>query len=72
MGDIITRRIQVDNRCLIHGKVLVCPDDEEWNKAVGEHRDAQGIKSVLPVFSKEGKPKPSTASVAKPPSGSKA
>ena len=67
MGDIITRRIQVDNGCLIQGKVLVCSDEDEWNKAVGEHRDAQGIKSVLPVFSQAGK-SPS-ASVAKSPSG---
>ena len=51
MGDIITRRIQADNGCLVHGKVLVCPDEEEWNNTVSEYRDAQGIRSVLPVFS---------------------
>jgi len=50
MGDIITRRIQVDNGCLIHGRVLVCPDEESWQSTVSEYRDAQGIKSVLPVF----------------------
>ena len=52
IGDIITRRIQADDGCLIHGKVMVCPDDETWTKAVSEHRDAQGIKSALPVFSR--------------------
>ena len=52
IGDIITRRIQADEGCLIHGKVMVCPDDETWAKAVSEHRDAQGIRSALPVFSK--------------------
>jgi len=52
LGDIITRRIQADNGCLVHGKVLVCPDQEEWNNTVSEYHDAQGIKSVLPIFSK--------------------
>jgi len=52
LGDIITRRIQADDGCLVHGRVLVCPDEEEWGRAVGEYRDAQGIKSALPVFSK--------------------
>jgi len=51
LGDIITRRIQADNGCIVHGKVLVCPDAEEWDNTVSEYRDAQGIKSVLPVFS---------------------
>jgi cytoskeletal protein CcmA (bactofilin family) len=52
LGDIITRRIQADEGCLIHGKVSVCPDDAAWNRALSEYRDAQGIRSVLPVFSK--------------------
>ena len=52
MGDIITRRIQADDGCLIHGKVLVCPDEETWSHAVSEYHDRQGIKSVLPVFSR--------------------
>ncbi|MDR2435552.1 MAG: polymer-forming cytoskeletal protein [Treponema sp.] len=52
LGDIITRRIQADEGCLIHGKVLVCPDEEIWKRALSEHRDAQGIRSALPVFSK--------------------
>jgi cytoskeletal protein CcmA (bactofilin family) len=52
LGDIITRRIQADDGCLIHGKVMVCPDGESWTRALSEYRDAQGIKSTLPVFSK--------------------
>jgi cytoskeletal protein CcmA (bactofilin family) len=52
LGDIITRRIQADEGCLIHGKVSVCSDEAGWNKALSEHRDAQGIRSTLPVFSK--------------------
>ena len=52
LGDIITRRIQADEGCLINGRVKVCPDEDGWTQAVSEYRDAQGIKSVLPVFSK--------------------
>jgi cytoskeletal protein CcmA (bactofilin family) len=52
MGDIITRRIQADEGCLIHGKVSVCPDEESWKKALAEHRDVQGIRSALANFAK--------------------
>ena len=38
-GDIITRRIQADDGCLIHGRVRVCQTAEAWDKAVSEHRD---------------------------------
>ena len=54
LGDIITRRIRADDGCLIHGRVLVCPDEASWNYAVSEYRDAQGVKSALPVFSRGG------------------
>jgi cytoskeletal protein CcmA (bactofilin family) len=39
MGDVITRRIQADDGCLVHGRILVCHTDEEWNKALAEYRD---------------------------------
>ena len=52
IGDIITRRIQADDGCFVNGKVTVCPNDDSWTKTVSEFRDAQGIKSVLPVFQK--------------------
>ena len=51
LGDIITRRIQADEGCLIHGRVLVRPDEASWKQALSEYRDAQGIRSALPVFS---------------------
>jgi cytoskeletal protein CcmA (bactofilin family) len=47
LGDIITRRIQADEGCLIHGRVTVCQSDEAWDRAVAEHRDAQGVRSAL-------------------------
>ncbi|MDR0495813.1 MAG: polymer-forming cytoskeletal protein [Treponema sp.] len=52
LGDIITRRIQADDGCLIHGRIQVCPDEISWSHAVSEYHDDQGIKSVLPVFAK--------------------
>jgi len=51
-GDIITRRIQADDGCFINGMVIVCPNDDSWTKTMSEYRDAQGIKSALPVFNK--------------------
>jgi len=54
IGDIITRRIQADDGCFINGRVAVCPNDENWKKTVTEYRDAQGVKSSLPVFKTYG------------------
>jgi len=52
IGDIITRRIQADDGCFINGKVAVCSTEELWVKTTTEHRDAQGIRSSLPVFNR--------------------
>ncbi|MDR3337879.1 MAG: polymer-forming cytoskeletal protein [Treponema sp.] len=51
IGDIITRRIQADEGCIIHGKVTICLSDEKWNSAVSEFWDIQEVKSVLAGFS---------------------
>jgi cytoskeletal protein CcmA (bactofilin family) len=53
LGDIITRRIQADDGCMIHGKISVCQDDESWKRALTGLFDAQGVKSALPVFGKK-------------------
>jgi cytoskeletal protein CcmA (bactofilin family) len=50
IGDVITRRIQADEGCLIHGRVQVCLTEESWNQALSEYRDAQGVRSVLSSF----------------------
>jgi cytoskeletal protein CcmA (bactofilin family) len=50
VGDIITRRIQADEGCLVHGRVTVCSSDEAWERAVAEYRDLQGIRSALSLF----------------------
>ena len=54
VGNIITRRIQADEGCIIHGKVSVCPDVESWNRAISTHKDALGVKSTLPAFKTNG------------------
>jgi cytoskeletal protein CcmA (bactofilin family) len=52
IGDIITRRIQADDGCFINGRVTVCQNEESWVKTMSEFRDAQGVKTTLPVFHK--------------------
>jgi cytoskeletal protein CcmA (bactofilin family) len=47
MGDIITRRIQAEEGCLIHGRVIVCQSEEVWNKAISEYRDVTGLRESL-------------------------
>jgi cytoskeletal protein CcmA (bactofilin family) len=56
LGDIITRRIQADEGCLIHGRVRVCVTTEAWDQAVSEYRDAQGVKSALSQLARPSPP----------------
>jgi len=49
MGDIITRRIQADEGCLIHGRVRVCKTDEAWNRALSEYRDMSRLRESLGI-----------------------
>jgi cytoskeletal protein CcmA (bactofilin family) len=51
LGDIITRRIQADDGCLIHGKVYVCTSDKQWDKTIAEYQDTQGLRSALNIKS---------------------
>jgi cytoskeletal protein CcmA (bactofilin family) len=39
LGDIITRRIEAHDGCLIHGKIRVCLSEESWEQAKSEYRD---------------------------------
>jgi cytoskeletal protein CcmA (bactofilin family) len=47
LGDVITRRIQADEGCLIHGQVRVCATAEDWEAVLAEYQDAQRVKSAL-------------------------
>ena len=51
MGDVITRRIQADEGCLIHGRIRVCRTEEAWNRAISEFRDVAGMKDALGLHS---------------------
>jgi cytoskeletal protein CcmA (bactofilin family) len=57
LGDIITRRIQADEGCLIHGHVRVCDTPEAWEAAVSEYHDAQRVKSALSQFARPVAPR---------------
>ncbi|MDR2177529.1 MAG: polymer-forming cytoskeletal protein [Treponema sp.] len=52
LGDIITRRIQADEGCLVHGRIQVCTAPGSWEAAVSEYADAQGVKSALSQFNR--------------------
>jgi cytoskeletal protein CcmA (bactofilin family) len=47
LGDVITRRIQADEGCLIHGRIRVCQTEEGWNRAISEYRDMVGLRESL-------------------------
>ena len=39
IGDIITRRIEAGEGCIIHGKVRICQNEESWERAKAEFRN---------------------------------
>jgi cytoskeletal protein CcmA (bactofilin family) len=47
LGDILTRRIQADEGCMVHGKITVCKDEERWKQTFAEYEDARMVKQVL-------------------------
>jgi cytoskeletal protein CcmA (bactofilin family) len=47
LGDILTRRIQADDGCMVHGRIIVCRDEDRWRQAFAEYQDAQLVKQVL-------------------------
>jgi cytoskeletal protein CcmA (bactofilin family) len=44
IGDCITRRIEACDGCIIHGRIIVCPDEETFNAHVSEAKDAALIR----------------------------
>lgn len=47
IGDVITKRVQADDGCIIHGKIVVCSGEEKWNKAIDEYNDELGVREAL-------------------------
>jgi len=66
MGDIITRRIQADDGCLIHGRVRVCKTDDAWNRALSEYRDVTRLRESLGIAGGEGRGSPVNAANTDP------
>jgi cytoskeletal protein CcmA (bactofilin family) len=49
LGDITTRRIEVNEGCLIQGRVKVCQTQESWERAKSEYKDKRSA-SANPAF----------------------
>jgi cytoskeletal protein CcmA (bactofilin family) len=47
LGDILTRRIQADDGCMVHGRIIVCKDEYRWQQAFAEYQDTQLVRQVL-------------------------
>jgi cytoskeletal protein CcmA (bactofilin family) len=39
IGDIITKRIEAGEGCLIHGKVRVCKNEDNWERVKSDFKD---------------------------------
>ncbi|MDR1930336.1 MAG: polymer-forming cytoskeletal protein [Treponema sp.] len=39
LGDITTRRIEVHEGSLVHGRIRVCQTEEAWKRAASEYQD---------------------------------
>ena len=51
IGDIVTRRIEAGEGCMIHGRVRVCQTEEHWERAKGEFRNKrQTVPSASPPY----------------------
>ena len=45
IGDISTKKLQVENNVIIHGHCISLKNEDEFEKASSHHLDAQSIKS---------------------------
>jgi cytoskeletal protein CcmA (bactofilin family) len=44
LGDIITRRLQADEGNLIHGQVVACGDQADWQSRLDAYRDGREVR----------------------------
>jgi cytoskeletal protein CcmA (bactofilin family) len=61
LGNIVTRRIQADEGCLIHGKVRVCGTEETWKAAVAEVSAGAVSTAKIAAAETAATPRPDTA-----------
>ncbi|MDR1107721.1 MAG: polymer-forming cytoskeletal protein [Spirochaetaceae bacterium] len=48
LGDIVTRRIQADEGCLVHGRVTVCGTDQKWDQACAGLQKIPESEALVP------------------------
>ena len=46
IGDIVTRRLPADEGNLIHGRIVACGDDGDWNARISEYRDQRVVRAT--------------------------
>lgn len=44
IGDIITRRIQADPGNIIHGRIIACGPDADWEARLSAYKDERGVR----------------------------
>ena len=47
IGDISTKRLQIENNVIIHGHCIALKDEDEFNQANSQHIDERAIKSKV-------------------------
>ena len=47
LGDVVTRCIQADEGCLIHGKIIACGPEADWNATLSAYQDELGVTAAL-------------------------
>ena len=45
IGDVISRKVQVDGSAIIHGHCISIKDETEYNKTAGEYLQSKAIKN---------------------------
>ncbi len=47
LGDVVTRRIQADEGCLIHGRILACGQSADWAATLSAYQDERSVAAAL-------------------------
>jgi cytoskeletal protein CcmA (bactofilin family) len=47
LGDVITRRVQADEGCVIHGRVKVCTSAETWEAEAKLYEDTAAVSAAI-------------------------
>lgn len=47
LGDIVTRRIQADLGTLIHGRIIACGAEADWDERIAAYRDERSVRRAV-------------------------